>query len=131
MKTTFRQNVAMCMAMVFGGSVSAQNRVFTSQYSFGDSLSDNGNLYALTGRTLPAAPYSSGRFSNGPVFTELLGNQILPAASLSSVGGNRNFAYGGATAAPGGLVPSLAQQIAQYRLQGLPATRTDLFTVLA
>ena len=44
---------------------------------FGDSLSDNGNLYAATGGTTPTSPpYYQGRFSNGPVFTELLGFNV-------------------------------------------------------
>jgi outer membrane lipase/esterase len=132
MKTILRRGLLASLALALGLPAFAQNRVFTSQYSFGDSLSDNGNLYALTGRTQPPSPpYNNGRFSNGPVFAELLGNTIVPAAPLSSVGSNRNFAVGGATAGPGSPVPSLAQQIAQYRLQGLPAARTDLFTVLA
>ncbi|MDE2240767.1 MAG: autotransporter outer membrane beta-barrel domain-containing protein, partial [Rhodospirillales bacterium] len=58
-------------------------------YVFGDSLSDDGNLYKLTG--LPPAPYYEGRFSNGPVWVE-----YLPAlAGLNSSSAN-NFAYGGA-----------------------------------
>lgn len=107
----------------------AQNRTFTSQYSFGDSLSDSGNVFALTRQ--PPAPYFNGRFSSGPVWVELLGQPMVPAATVSAAGGNRNFAYGGATAGPGGPVPSLALQIAAYRLQGLPARSTDLFTIMA
>ncbi len=107
----------------------AQNRTFTSQYSFGDSLSDSGNLFALTRQ--PPAPYFNGRFSSGPVWVEQLGQQIAPAATVSAARGNLNFAYGGATAAPGGQVPSLGLQVAAYRLQGLPARSTDLFTVMA
>lgn len=108
---------------------SAQNRTFTSQYSFGDSLSDSGNLFALTRQ--PPAPYFNGRFSSGPVWIELLGQPMVPAATVSAVGPNRNFAYGGATAGTGGQVPSLALQIAAYRQLGQPARSTDLFTVMA
>ena len=39
---------------------------------FGDSLSDNGNLFALTGFPLP--PRWEGRSSNGPVYAEQLAN---------------------------------------------------------
>lgn len=110
----------------------AQHRIFTAQYSFGDSLSDNGNLFAVSSRTLPAAPYFQGRFSNGLVFTELLGRTLVPHTTPGAAQrGDLNFAYGGATAAPGSQVPHLAQQVALYRAQGLPALRTDLFTVLA
>jgi outer membrane lipase/esterase len=107
----------------------AQDRTFTSQYSFGDSLSDSGNLFALARQ--PPAPYVNGRFSNGPVFVELLGQTLVPAAAVSAIGPNRNFAFGGANAASSGAVPNLAQQVASYRQQGLPARSTDLFTVLA
>ena len=48
---------------------------------FGDSLSDNGNLYAITSAVhrvidavpiIPDEPYYQGRFSNGPVWNEYL-----------------------------------------------------------
>lgn len=40
---------------------------------FGDSLSDNGNLYEYMKRELPLSPpYYKGRFTNGPVWVELL-----------------------------------------------------------
>lgn len=41
---------------------------------FGDSLSDTGNFYALTG--LPPAPYYEGRFSSGPIWTDYLASQL-------------------------------------------------------
>lgn len=53
------------------------NRTFTAQYSFGDSLSDTGNLFAGTsalGAPNPPAPYFQGRFANGLGWTELLSN---------------------------------------------------------
>lgn len=38
---------------------------------FGDSLSDNGNLYEFMNHQLPQSPpYYAGRFSNGPVWVE-------------------------------------------------------------
>lgn len=127
MNTLLRVGV-LCV-IVGLASARAQNRTWTSQYSFGDSLSDSGNLFALARQ--PPTPYFNGRFSNGPVFVELLGQPIAPAATLSSIGGNRNYAFGGANAGAGGAVPNLAQQIGMYRASGLPAQPTDLFTVLA
>src|SRR4051812_23986271 len=74
MKTQPARLVGALVLSVLAPVALAQNRPFTSQYSFGDSLSDNGNLYALTSRTQPASPpYYQGRFSNGPTFVELLG----------------------------------------------------------
>ncbi|MBI2733159.1 MAG: PEP-CTERM sorting domain-containing protein [Aquabacterium sp.] len=59
---------------------------------FGDSLSDTGNLFALTesvtGTGQPGAPYVDGRFSNGPVAVETMASKLgLPLT---------DFAYGGA-----------------------------------
>jgi len=58
---------------------------------YGDSLSDNGNLFALVGQ--PAAPYWNGRASNGPVAVEYL------AASLGVP--LLDFAWAGATTGTG------------------------------
>ena len=61
---------------------------FSDIVVFGDSLSDNGNLFRLTGQ--PPPPYFKGRFSNGPVWVERL------AAPLG-LDGITDFALGGAT----------------------------------
>ena len=113
---------------------SAQNRTFTNQYSFGDSLSDGGNLFAATsalGAGTPGAPYFQGRFSNGRVFTELLGtNMALAATAPTSVKSSLNFAFGGATAGGAGtLPPSMGVQIGLYQSRAIVPTKTDLFTV--
>ncbi len=122
----------LTFGLLFAGFASAQTpRTFTGQYSFGDSLSDNGNLFALSGRRLPPPPYFNGRVSNGPVFTEMLGNPLVAAAGISTQGAYLNFAVSGANAVLTGDVPNLPQQIGIYRLQGFPAKPTDLFTVLA
>jgi thermolabile hemolysin len=66
-----------------------------SQFShivvFGDSLSDDGNLFALDPSNVPASKYYQGRFSNGPVWVEYLAGPDLLDATLV------NNAYGGAT----------------------------------
>lgn len=70
--------------------------------SFGDSLSDNGNLF-LVSRTPASPPYFAGRFSNGPVFTEYLNRGPMQTAGAATLGGVRinpdlsqNYAFGGA-----------------------------------
>jgi phospholipase/lecithinase/hemolysin len=84
---------------------------------FGDSLSDNGNLFALTGQ--PQPPYWDGRFSNGPTYAEQL-------AALLGVP-LQDLAIGGATASdtsPGASPGiNLPEQIAGYLagLKGQPA----------
>jgi len=69
---------------------------------FGDSLSDNGNLFSVTLGTLPppAAGYDNGRFTNGKVWIEYLAdmmglNQPKPHYDKSIVG--TNYAHGGAS----------------------------------
>ena len=91
---------------------------------FGDSLSDNGNLFRLIGE--PQPPYFDGRFSNGPTYAEQL------AASLDVP--LQDLAFGGATASdlsPGLLTNSqtgqplpinLPEQVAGY-LAGLKGGR--------
>lgn len=120
---------AACVFALLSVSAFAQNRTFTGQYTFGDSLSDSGNLFALTNRTQPPPPYFNGRFSNGPVFIELLGSSTLATTTTPGRSNFRNFAVGGANVT-GGALPNLSQQIGQYQLQGMPATPGDLFTVL-
>jgi phospholipase/lecithinase/hemolysin len=43
---------------------------YSAIYSFGDSLSDVGNVFIATGGTEPASPYVNGQFSNGPVWVQ-------------------------------------------------------------
>ncbi|GAB4178694.1 MAG: SGNH/GDSL hydrolase family protein [Rhodocyclaceae bacterium] len=68
---------------------------FSSLVVFGDSLSDNGNLYRLIdGMTplipndgQPGLPYFFGRFSNGPVAVEGMAAQLgLPLADYAVAG---------------------------------------------
>lgn len=104
-------------------------RTFSTYYFFGDSLSDSGNTFALTGQ--PPAPYYAGRFSNGPTFTEYLAPGLVTAATTSSNGARMNFAFAGATAAPGSAVPNLQQQVAMYQARGIAAKPDGLYVLLA
>ena len=61
---------------------------------FGDSLSDNGNLYKYMKQQLPVSPpYFKGRFSNGPVWIELLAQSYYPSGSVDHL---LDYAFGGA-----------------------------------
>jgi outer membrane lipase/esterase len=67
---------------------------YTSFVAFGDSLTDNGNLFAATGGTLPPnPPYFNGRFSNGPTWAEQVAARFAAAGKFAA-----NFAFGGASA---------------------------------
>jgi outer membrane lipase/esterase len=100
----------------------AQAQQFNRVVVFGDSLSDNGNLYATTGQ--PPAPYNR-RFSNGLVWSEYL---FGTASGFTTTGpanvntGNVNFAFGGArtdTAAnSNGPIPGTSTQIGAFAQLG-------------
>jgi phospholipase/lecithinase/hemolysin len=70
---------------------------------YGDSLSDNGNLFNAIG--YPPAPYFDGRFSNGPVAAEqlaaALGVPILDFAVGGATTGVGNYVDGGTQTTPG------------------------------
>jgi len=101
-----------CLLIVLTGAWTAAARAdersgpsFDDLYIFGDSLSDSGNLFFLSGNTLPPSPpYFKGRFSNGPVWVESLSLLLdldvdfSPLANNQAIGGaytgfgNRFFA---------------------------------------
>ncbi|BCA94407.1 lysophospholipase [Legionella antarctica] len=61
---------------------------------FGDSLSDNGNLYEFMKHQLPQSPpYFEGRFSNGPVWIEYLVKSYFPENPSEHL---LDYAFGGA-----------------------------------
>lgn len=80
---------------------------YTQIFSFGDSMSDTGNLYAaMQGNgakiPLPTAPNYQGRFSNGPVVLEAMANALnLPLV---------NYAFAGARSGYNNLVPVYGMQ---------------------
>ncbi|HHQ4660822.1 TPA: SGNH/GDSL hydrolase family protein [Aeromonas veronii] len=66
---------------------------FSRVVMFGDSLSDTGKMYKKMRGYLPSSPpYFNGRFSNGPVWLEQLGDERFPGLVVA------NEAEGGATA---------------------------------
>lgn len=61
---------------------------------FGDSLSDNGNLYEYMKHQFPPnPPYFNGRFSNGPVWVEQLASLCFPKQANTRL---IDYAFGGA-----------------------------------
>lgn len=120
--TTRKQFSLACLLvitiiMLFADRAHAYSQIV----AFGDSLSDNGNFFALTG--LPSAPYVNGRFSNGPVWVETL------AANLGTTLDDR--AVGGATTGTvntNGVGGGITDQFGQYLSEG-PADPNALYTV--
>ncbi len=82
---------------------------------FGDSLSDNGNLFRIADGMLPKSPpYFQGRFSNGFVWSEIVAKQYLNKYNVKS----KNYAIGGETVLPQDFPPfTLTQSISDYLLE--------------
>ncbi|WP_052754511.1 SGNH/GDSL hydrolase family protein [Calothrix sp. 336/3] len=90
---------------------------FDQFFIFGDSLSDNGNLYRITRGYFPPQPYYRGRASNGIVWVEILGqklkinnDKIKNFAVIGSTTTNRN-AIDEKTSY---LIPSLPSQVKDF-----------------
>ncbi|NBX85191.1 MAG: lysophospholipase [Gammaproteobacteria bacterium] len=80
------------LLLVWGFAVQA--KPLTEVVVFGDSLSDNGNLYEFMGHQLPLSPpYFQGRFTNGPVWIELLMEKLYPSNGADRL---KDYAFGGA-----------------------------------
>ncbi|MBT8138162.1 MAG: SGNH/GDSL hydrolase family protein [Gammaproteobacteria bacterium] len=124
---TFTHARNLC-ALVLSLSLSSLSYGYTQLFSFGDSLSDRGNVFAFSGGTNPPSPYFNGQFSNGDVWTGLLAAQLGVTSSPSLLGGT-NHAWGGARTCyavdPDGIVgepgcgvgsgvPSTEQQVQDY-----------------
>jgi phospholipase/lecithinase/hemolysin len=71
----------------------------TNLFVVGDSYSDSGNAYAITGGNFPPSHYFQGRASNGPVAVEYLWNHFNPGDTSfrASAQGGTNYAINGAT----------------------------------
>jgi outer membrane lipase/esterase len=112
-----------------GGNV--RGPLFDALYVFGDSLSDTGNVWRLTGGVVPPSEsprrtYYHERFSNGPVAVEYFwlavsgrNSHVRPFLADATVEPSAavNFAFGGATTAqstvvtPQLTVPGLLGQV--------------------
>src|SRR5882672_2786321 len=129
---TIRHLIFRCIAsLVLLWPLPATAVPFDAIYVLGDSLSDQGNILAATtalGTPIPdPLHYASGRFSNGPVYTDLLAQQLGLPLEPSLFGGN-NFAFGGARTTyniaenflPPGLFPwSLNAETAAFAGRGI------------
>ncbi|HEY9636584.1 MAG TPA: SGNH/GDSL hydrolase family protein [Coleofasciculaceae cyanobacterium] len=110
-------------------------------YNFGDSVSDVGNLYnalKLTGTEYPPPPYFKGRFSNGIVWVEYLGQKLklnpipyttLPLGSSNAPDGI-NYAFGGSSSGyknvvfPDAPLPGLLAQVGLFTASLAKAKRS-------
>ena len=110
-------------------------------YVFGDSLSDTGNSLIGSGGQVPfPTHYNSGRYSNGPVWSDYLAGQLMespPATNFALpsslgvffesgmtttcpiAGVSCSYAFGGSGTrdgqVPTGIVPGLGTQVAMFQ----------------
>jgi outer membrane lipase/esterase len=122
---------ALTVAAVGAVASAASAQTYSRLVVFGDSLSDNGNLYAVTGNTTPTSPpFFNGRFSNGPVFTELLGFNAGRYTAGAPVTGSVNYAFGGARTDSQVSPPGMRNQLLAYTSAGGTFGANDLVSIL-
>jgi phospholipase/lecithinase/hemolysin len=95
--------LALCLVLPIGVLASD----FSNIVAFGDSLSDNGNIFNIDPAACPAEKYYQGRFSNGLVWVDYLAQADYLNATLI------NKAYGGAWTS-GDNPPGLIEQVTAF-----------------
>jgi len=136
-------------AVVFSAATALASGPFSKIVTFGDSLSDTGNAYRLTGGAYPPSPPNApGRIGNGPLWTEHLAENLgmtLSAEDQYAVAGartdtgNLNMFFGLAVLANTGLQSQVGAYLAEAGPGGVDpdALHTvwigpnDIFTTLA
>lgn len=115
-----RGSVATAALVLAGLSPSRASAQYSGVYFFGDSFTDTGNAVGLSAfaslpNPAPSPPYFAGRFSNGPVWSEMfaarLGLAPFAGPAWLSLGGN--YAVGGATTGALGGFGSATGMLAQ------------------
>lgn len=132
--TAYAIGSALGLASATGSAPSTSSGPFSTIYAFGDSLSDAGNISRATLGLIPVSPpYSSGRFSNGPVWVQDLAQNLGMTAPGPSLGGGTDFAYGGALTGTVGShtqnLTDLPSQYAQFIIQDPHPQANALYTV--
>ena len=132
-KSAFFAVSAVMMLLAFTSIARAGS--FSSVIVYGDSLSDNGNLYAAIGQ--PSAPNWNGRDSNGPVAVEqlaaMLGAPLHDFAWDGATSGIGNHRDGGTQTSFGthglpGMIPELNSSSSALLLAS-PIVPSSLFVV--
>ncbi len=123
--------VALALGTTVVGVKAARAGDITGIVSFGDSLSEVGNVYLATGGATPPAPYYDGHYSNGPIWIEYLAGQLGVAAPTPSLAGGTDNAWGGAETGNGTSfmgTPNIGSQISTY-LASNTLSSTQLITI--
>jgi phospholipase/lecithinase/hemolysin len=90
----FKRSRALIGVFLFLSAAHAMASSLNKIVVFGDSLSDNGNLYEYMGHNMPMSPpYYKGRFTDGPVWIEHLAKHYFPEHPEAHL---LDYAFGGA-----------------------------------
>ncbi len=122
---------ALAMASFAIAANAGAGAPFNNIVFFGDSLSDNGNLYAYDLGFLPKSPpYYQGHFSNGTVWSEMTADYFAQYKISST-----NYAFGGETAVlhdpVNGYIPhSLGMTLDSYLLRNLLSNKSHTLFVI-
>ena len=107
---------------------------FSRIFVFGDSLSDTGNFYRLSGGS-PPPPFFQGRFSNGRLWVELLADALgmeIAAGDNYAVGGATTGYFNSNNGRNGRVYPGLLDEIASFRaMRSAAEAQGALFVVWA
>lgn len=124
MKTRiFTQVVIVAVSSAFLVSASYA-QPYSEVYVFGESFVDMGNakdlFWSYSIDWPPSPPYAGGRFCNGPVFPEVIAENLDVGPLDASFAGGTNYAYGGARSVGESLmfgfipIPSVRSQVEEY-----------------
>lgn len=124
---------ALC-SIIFSISISAASTpspTFKKIVFFGDSLSDNGNLYSHTNYAIPGLHYYQGRFTNGYTWADDISHILYKKYDIVS----ENYAVGGATAVlqnpfAGSLPVTLPMEVADYNARYFLSDKSDTLYVI-
>lgn len=133
MKIPFEKLLIASASLFLSEAVSASS-IFTGFHSFGDSLTDSGNVFTASNG---AFGYPGGRFSDGPIWAEQLATEYLGLASHTpTIFNGTNHAWGGARTADvvpplelSTIPPSISRQISFYVGSGGSFSSGDLVSI--
>ncbi len=136
MKNTRSLIVQLCFVVALS-VLARQSLAITGLRVFGDSLTDIGNVFQISGTAgtpVPLSPpYFDGRFSNGPAWVEYLAQPLGLAPLTHSLAGGTNYAWGGAETGTGTSTrntPNISEQVTGYlNSVGGSADPNELFII--
>ena len=126
LKQYFRLGILGGISSVVAFTLPSQAASFDNLVVFGNSITDTGNVFGLTGEAFPPAPlYFEGRFSDGEVWIDRLSEDLdidldnfYSQNTDPTASSGLNFAVGGATTGTsslgGSMFPGVTTQVDNY-----------------